>query len=637
MPAPDPPGDDDKLDNATLPQASDETMSMGPDTGSLTASPTAVHTPTALTDIPSIVPPLAAGALRYVIGELLGRGGMGEVVLATDQQIGRDVAIKRIRSKPSPSAYARFLREATIQGRLEHPAIVPVHELSIDPDGRPFFAMKRLTGTTLHDILALRAEGDPTITDRWPRKALLRGFVDVCLAVEFAHKRGVVHRDLKPPNIMLGEYGEVYVLDWGVARVMADAGEGTAGAAGDLDTLGPATPTGNTEAGTILGTPGYIPPEQIRGDAGLDHRADVFALGCILFEILAGEPLFPRGRVGLTAPFGDYDARPSTRPLAGEVAPELDAACVAATTADPGQRIATARALGDAVQAYLDGDRDLLVRRKIAADHLAAATTALARGSGEAERRIAMREAGRALALDPTATDAADLVGRLMLEPPTAVPVEVVDEIRDLEDRELKTLTRIAVGAFMAYLMFLPAMFWIGVRDTGYVAAAAVAMCINGIMAMWLAWRRQRTSAAWIYTAIFTNGILIAIMSRMLNPFLVAPGLAAGTTMAFALYPFVRTWVLCLITGTAALGPWLLEVVGVWPRTIGTVDGDLVMHAPGLVLRMPHTEISLALYVSILVVITGVMASRLSGAIRDARQRLQLQAWHLRQLVPSNR
>src|SRR5262245_50476771 len=110
MPAPESPGDDAKLGNATLPQASDETMSMGPDTGTGTASPTAVHTPTALTDIPSIVPPLAAGALRYVIGELLGRGGMGEVVLATDQQIGRDVAIKRIRSKPSPSAYARFLR-----------------------------------------------------------------------------------------------------------------------------------------------------------------------------------------------------------------------------------------------------------------------------------------------------------------------------------------------------------------------------------------------------------------------------------------------------------------------------------------------------------------------------------------------
>src|SRR5688572_17878207 len=255
-------------------------------------------------EVPSLAPPaLSSGLARYQLGELIGKGGMGEVMTATDTQIIREVAIKRMRFKPSPQGYARFVREARVQGRLDHPAIVPVHELSIDADGRPFFAMKRLTGTTLHEILEQRREGDPFAHERYSRQRLLRTFADVCLAVEFAHTRSVIHRDLKPANIVVGDFGDVYVLDWGVARVLAGAGPGSAGEAGDVDSLGydvrtlvydevpSATPPPRgpvddippTEAGTILGTPGYIPPEQIRGDPGLDHRADVYALGCILF------------------------------------------------------------------------------------------------------------------------------------------------------------------------------------------------------------------------------------------------------------------------------------------------------------------------------------------------------------------
>ena len=149
----------------------------------------------------------------YQIGELIGRGGMGEVVVAQDQRIGREVAVKRIRAqKPSHDAVERFLREARIQARLDHPAIVPVYELGTDAVGLPYFTMKRLTGVTLGKRL----------TDKAPIQPLLRAFADVCLAIQLAHTRGVVHRDLKPSNIMLGDYGEVYVLDWGVARVISD-------------------------------------------------------------------------------------------------------------------------------------------------------------------------------------------------------------------------------------------------------------------------------------------------------------------------------------------------------------------------------------------------------------------------------
>nr|MBA3457456.1 serine/threonine protein kinase [Deltaproteobacteria bacterium] len=220
---------------------------------------------------------MPTGNARYVMRDMLGRGGMGDVLLATDAQIGRDVAVKRMRDRRTTSV-ARFLREARIQGRLDHPAIVPVHEVAVDEEDRPYFVMKRLTGTTLADILAARGHVSLTTSsiDKHPLSRLLRAYSDVCLAVEFAHTRGVIHRDLKPANIMLGDFGEVYVLDWGVARVMGDDST-------DSLEIGPSKePAGSTEAGTVLGTIGYMPPEQLRG-MSIDRRADVYALGCILF------------------------------------------------------------------------------------------------------------------------------------------------------------------------------------------------------------------------------------------------------------------------------------------------------------------------------------------------------------------
>src|SRR5262245_60189676 len=267
---------------------------------------------------------VALPAIGYQLGTAIGRGGMGEVLAAFDQRIGREVAIKRMRSPhPSEEATTRFLREARIQARLDHPAIVPVHELGTDEAGRPYFTMKRLSGRTLGQ----------RITEGAAQTQLLRAFVDVCLAVEFAHAKGVIHRDLKPANIMLGDYGEVYVLDWGVARVLADpsgvaaggalasvdpdhgaaaAAAGAGGPAGTPGTSGTAGTAGigsnpsillqsidslgeGTETGTLLGTPGYSAPEQLKGDA-VTAPADVYALGAILFELLAGEPLHPRGQ-----------------------------------------------------------------------------------------------------------------------------------------------------------------------------------------------------------------------------------------------------------------------------------------------------------------------------------------------------
>jgi serine/threonine protein kinase len=229
---------------------------------------------------------------------------------------------------------------------------VPVYELGRDAGGRPYFVMKKLAGTTLAAILA----GRSTV----PRQRVLRAFADVCLAVELAHRRDVIHRDLKPDNIMLGDFGETYVLDWGVAKVLDEA---------ELAADTPSAPDLATAAGSVVGTPGYMAPEQARGDA-IDARADVYSLGCVLFEILAGQPLHPRGPLGLASALGGTDGRPSSRIADRDIPPELDELCAQATAADREARIATARELGERVQRYLDGDRDLTVRRSLAAGHL---------------------------------------------------------------------------------------------------------------------------------------------------------------------------------------------------------------------------------------------------------------------------
>ena len=273
----------------------------------------------------------------------------------------------------------------------------------------------------------------------------MRAFVDVCLAVEFAHSRGIIHRDLKPANIMLGDFGEVYVLDWGIARAVTEVDDSGATPRPSLRDL--KLDTGDTAAGTVMGTPAYAAPEQLVGERA-GPAADIYALGCLLYEIVAGELLHKRRDLASVAIA--VDARPSSQRT--DAPPELDAVCTTATAIEPGQRHATARALGDAVQAFLDGDRDVAVRKELAVGHVHEARAALARGNSEADRRAAMREAGRALALDPTAADAADLVTHLMLLPPSTAPVEVEAAIDAHDIGTARSQGRLAALSMFGYL-----------------------------------------------------------------------------------------------------------------------------------------------------------------------------------------
>ncbi len=280
---------------------------------------------------------------RYEDRARLGEGGMGEVRLCKDRRIGREIAVKVIKDGQGSGgdARVRFEREARVQGQLEHPSVVPVYDLGIRADGSAFFTMKRVRGETLEEVVDRLRGGDAEAAATHNRRKMLGAFSSLCLAVAFAHSRRVLHRDLKPGNIMLGAYGELYILDWGLAKVL-----GAAEASSAPDTLeepveAPLSQRHRTIAGSMMGTPGYMAPEQIRGEIdALDERTDVFALGAILFEVLTLEPLFGRRGDGvnavLAATLKGADARASARAPDRAVPPELDAVCVRATARDPG-------------------------------------------------------------------------------------------------------------------------------------------------------------------------------------------------------------------------------------------------------------------------------------------------------------
>jgi eukaryotic-like serine/threonine-protein kinase len=215
------------------------------------------------------LPDAPAGTDRYELHDELGRGGMGIVYRAVDRELGRDVAIK-VLNAGAPGIADRLRQEARILGRLEHPGILPIHDIGTLADGRLFYVMKLVRGERL-DRYAARDVSTPErlrIVDR------------LCDAVAFAHARGVIHRDLKPENVMIGAFGEVLVLDWGVAKIRDERQSTVAGLSG----------SSGTQHGDVLGTPGYMAPEQAAGDVEVDERADVYAIGAILTFLVPDAP-----------------------------------------------------------------------------------------------------------------------------------------------------------------------------------------------------------------------------------------------------------------------------------------------------------------------------------------------------------
>jgi serine/threonine protein kinase len=299
-----------------------------------------------------------AGAARYRILRSHARGGLGEVFVARDEELNRDVALKEIQPRHAyhPGNRGRFLLEAEITARLEHPGIVPVYGLGAYPDGRPFYAMRFIEGHDLKDAVTRFHAADTPGRDPGERRLafreLLGRFVDVCNAVAFAHSKGVLHRDLKPGNVMLGKYGETLVVDWGLAKAIGQSGEPS----GAFAALSPRTADGSalTQAGATLGTPAYMSPEQAAGQIDrLGVASDIYGLGATLFTLLTGR-VPTEGEEGKGVLHGM---------LAGEVVPPrrvksdtpaaLDAICRKAMALRPEDRYASALELASEVERWL--------------------------------------------------------------------------------------------------------------------------------------------------------------------------------------------------------------------------------------------------------------------------------------------
>lgn len=300
-------------------------------------------------------------------------GGLGQVFVARDEEVRRDVALKEIKPRwaDDPDSRARFTREAEITGGLEHPGIVPVYGLGAYPDGRPFYAMRFIRGKSLKDAMddfsRANAGTNPlSASERnLEQRRLLQRLIDVCEAIDYAHSRGVLHRDLKPGNIMLGRHGETLVVDWGLAKALGKSPADAARSAEQPSVSGPATlpelplvpSSGDSEPtmlGSAIGTPGFMSPEQAEGRLDLlGPASDVFSLGATLYQLLTGVPPYAEEDVLRQAREARYALPRRVRP---DIPRPLEAICLKAMAPLPQNRYASAKELADEIERWLAGE-----------------------------------------------------------------------------------------------------------------------------------------------------------------------------------------------------------------------------------------------------------------------------------------
>jgi serine/threonine-protein kinase len=299
---------------------------------------------------------------RFRIVRPHARGGLGAVYIAIDGELHREVALKQIVEERAddPSSRDRFVVEAEITGALEHPGVVPVYGMGKDPQGRPYYAMRFIHGDSLDDAI-VRFHADESLQASPGRRSLelrklLRRFLDVCNAIDYAHSRGVLHRDLKPGNVIVGKHGETLVVDWGLAKAQGrdDVPRSSSGPGESPILLSALSRSTETVAGSTIGTPAFMSPEQARGDLeSLGPATDVYSLGATLYCLLTGK--LPFSGSNLEAVLRDVEAGrfPPPRARDARIDKPLEAVCVKAMALEPESRYPGARALADDVERWI--------------------------------------------------------------------------------------------------------------------------------------------------------------------------------------------------------------------------------------------------------------------------------------------
>jgi len=571
----------------------------------------------------------------HSVGQVLGRGGMGEVRMARDRSVGRWVALKTLLDEETrnTAAVARFVREARIQGQLEHPGVVPVYSVRLDEAGRPHFTMRRIAGITLRDVVEGLRLGDPDITEKYTQRRILTALQQVCLTLHYAHTRGVVHRDIKLSNLMLGDFGEVYVLDWGIAKLVDVPDQDESGVevqAPDVDA---------TNRGQVLGTVGCMAPEQLLDSASVDARADIYSLGAVLFHALTLEPLHGRGTAveRRASTLRGAEARASERAPDRDIAPELDAICIRATQMDPAKRHPSARAMHDAIERFLEGERDLQLRAELAHAHVARAQHAAAQALSEGDdvdgwRATALQEAGRAIALDPANDEAADVLARIMLEPPKSLPAEVEAESIALGAAETQRTARTGRVVLGVVLLAIVLLAWIGIRSwppfIAEVSLVLVAFLTVG------RWPRDINQRALVQGLLICTAI--GLSSTVAGPLVLPPLFAlAYSAIITGTHGFGRVRILLIVMAMFSVAiPMILGWVGVIESQYTAGDDVLVLH-PFMVDVTP-LRAQVAVLLACLLITGAVCAALWRFRADDVKNRHQLQllAWHLRQVTP---
>lgn len=566
---------------------------------------------------------------RYELKKELGAGGMGVVNLCMDVQVGREVAVKVMLERAAKRATSRnrFVREARIQAQLEHPGVVPVYDLGVTPGGLPYFAMKRVRGVTLQQIIVGLQKDEYGYRERFPLRKLLGVVERVYECVAYAHARGVVHRDLKPANVMLGDFGEVNVLDWGIAKLRSDS---------DLTEPESHETINYTVPGSIIGTAGYMAPEQAGGE-DVDARADVYTLGAMLFEVITETRLHTGSAADrMRSTLKGIDARPSSR-IDGDVAPELDAICVRALAKEREDRYADAGEMLEELREYLDGQRTAELRREVAGMHAEAARLSLAAGSTETVKVRALRELGAAAVLDPGNPEMIRMIEQL-LQPPAdgKVPQEVADELEDARRGAASLAAGRSAVAYASAMLALPLLMWMGVLDWwlfglfgGMVAVSSV-----GAFIMW----RFDLATGWVARgAVLWAFGTIAILSTLFGPFFLVPALAASTAVAFTVSVHADWKMRGLINASAILAvmvPVALQLTGVVPSTVGFPEGAMQLSPRMVAYPELPTTVLLLFSALFIVIVPSTLVGRAVEALRVAQKHRVLQSHRLRSMLP---